>query len=543
MIRRAPRVGGSRGAILAVVATAQLMVVLDVTVVNIALPSTQRELGLSDAGRQWVITAYTLAFGGFLLAGGRISDRIGRTRGLLVGLTGFAIASAAGGAAANAGTLIAARAAQGLFSALLAPSALALLTTTFTGTKERARAFGVYGAVLAAGGALGLVVGGLCTQYLDWRWCLYLNSPIAVGALIAGLAVLPREDSSGAKRASTGRLGLFDVALGSGSMVALVYLLTEAGAHGWGSTRVWALIPVAIVLLAAFVLRQRRSADPLLPMAVLADRNRAAAFVTIGLTAIGMFGMFLVLTYQLQGIMRYSPLRTGVAMLPMAVAVVLSAMLIAARLLPRLPARVLIVPGLVLSAAGLLVLTRLTPDSTYVTGVLPALLLLGIGSGITLMPSVASTMNAVEPRYTGTVSAFTTTSQQLGGSIGTALLNTIATSATASYAGGRGDLVQAADRARATVHGYAVACGWATGILLLCAVLAGVLINAGPQGEQTKNPDEEASATAENPETPGNPENPEIREHPEIPEITDNPENPENPVRIDTDEQESRARR
>ncbi|MFF8901075.1 DHA2 family efflux MFS transporter permease subunit [Streptomyces lydicus] len=454
---------------LAVIGIAQLMVMLDTTIVNIALPWAQRATGMSDADRQWVITAYTLAFGGLLLLGGRIGDLIGRKRAFVIAVAGFTAASAAGGAAPTAAILVGSRAAQGLFAALLIPATLAMLTTTFTEPRERAKAFGVFSSVAAAGGALGLLCGGVITQYLNWRWCLYVNVPIGVLVAVGAWLLLP-----GLPAQRGVRIDVPGAVLSSGGMVALVYGFSEAADEGWSSGRVVGLLVAALVLLTAFVALQAKVRDPLLPLRVLAERNRAGGFLTIALAMVGMFGLFLIMTYQLQVVMHYSPARAGLALLPATLATVLTTTQVTARLMPRVPVRLLVAPGLLLAAAGLFNLGRLTPESPYASTLLPTQILLGAGLGLVMTPCVNIATNKVPPADVGVVSAFVSTSQQIGGSIGTALLNTIATSVTATALASRAP--GAAATAEATVHGYAVASLWAGGILLVTAAVAAVLI-------------------------------------------------------------------
>ncbi|MCW7942330.1 Puromycin resistance protein pur8 [Streptomyces hygroscopicus] len=462
---------------LVVIALAQLMVVLDATIVNIALPSAQRALGMSDGNRQWVITAYSLAFGGLLLLGGRIADLVGRKRMFVIGLIGFAVASALGGAAITPGMLYVARALQGAFAAVLAPSALSLLTTTFTDPKERGKAFGVYGALAGSGSAIGLIAGGLLTQYLNWRWCLYVNVPIAVVAVSGGLALLPgRPGHPGA------RLDLPGVLLGCGGLVAVVYGFSEAEPRGWTDPLVLALFAVGVVLLIAFVWWQTRAPQPLLPLHVVRDRNRAGCFLTMALAVIGMFGLFLFMTYYLQVVRGYSPLRTGLGYLPLTAAVVVGSTQISARLLPRVAPRALMAPGMVLAAVGLLILTRMRVDSAYATEILPGLVLIGLGMGLTFMPVFATATAGVAPRDAGVTSATVNTSQQVGGSIGTALLNTVATTSSTAYIAAhlsnparKGLVVR-----EGMVHGYTVAIGWAAVVMLLAALVAGVMVRTKP---------------------------------------------------------------
>ncbi|WP_449353644.1 MFS transporter [Streptomyces shaanxiensis] len=476
-----------------VIALAQLMVVLDATIVNIALPSAQQDLGMSDGNRQWVITAYTLAFGGLLLLGGRIADLVGRKRTFVIGLVGFAAASALGGAATGPGMLFAARALQGVFAAVLAPSALSLLTTTFTDPKERGKAFGIYGALAGSGSAIGFIVGGLLTEYLNWRWCLYVNVPIAVIAVFGALVLLhDRPGHTGA------RLDVPGVLLGCGGLVAIVYGFSEAQPRGWSDPLVVALIAGGVVLLAAFVWWQSRAPYPLLPLHIVKDRNRAGCFLTMGLAVIGMFGLFLFMTYYLQVVLAYSPVRTGLAFLPMTAAIIIGSTQISARLMNHVAPRMLMVPGMILAASGMLVLTQMTVDSSYTTEILPALLLMGLGMGLTFMPVFSTATAGVAPQDSGVTSATVNTSQQVGGSIGTALLNTIATTSSTAYI--TAHLTNPAQKAlvvkEGVVHGYTVAIWWAAGIMLLAGLIAGLMVTAKPpkQGAPAQAPVPESVA-------------------------------------------------
>ncbi|GGJ30868.1 MFS transporter [Streptomyces brasiliensis] len=458
---------------LVIIALAQLMVVLDATIVNIALPSAQHDLHMSDGNRQWVITAYTLAFGGLLLLGGRIADLAGRKRTFVVGLIGFAAASALGGAATGPGMLFGARALQGAFAAVLAPSALSLLTTTFTDPRERGKAFGIYGALAGSGSAIGFIVGGLLTQYLNWRWCLYVNVPIAVVAVVGAFALL--RDRPGTPGA---RLDVPGVVLGCGGLVAIVYGFSEAEPRGWTDPLVLALFVGGVVLLAAFVWWQNRASVPLLPLRVVRDRNRAGSFLTMALAVIGMFGLFLFMTYYLQVVLGYSPLKTGLAFLPLTAAIVVGSTQISARLLQRAAPRMLMVPGMVLAACGMLLLTRMTVDSSYTSEILPALILMGLGMGLTFMPVFATATAGVAPQDSGVTSATVNTAQQVGGSIGTALLNTIATTSSTAYI--TAHLHNPAQKATVVpagvVHGYTVAIWWAAGVMLLAGLVAGLMV-------------------------------------------------------------------
>ena len=457
---------------LAFVALAQLMIALDATIVSIALPSAQRALGASDAERQWVITAYTLAFAGLLLVGGRIADSIGRKRTFVIGLAGFALASAIGGSASSFLVLLAARAAQGAFAALLAPTALSLLAVTFTQPRDRARAFAVYGAIAGSGAALGLLLGGVLTQYLGWRWCLYVNVPIAVAAAVGGWRVL-----SGNGGGHRQRIDIPGVIFATGGLVALVYACTDAVSSGWGSATVIGFLVGSVLLLIAFVVREARADNPLLPLRIVLDRNRGGAYLAAAFAVAGMFGAFLFLTYYLQVVLRYSPLQAGLAFLPLTVASQAGSWGIAGVLMPRVPARWIMAPGALTAAAGMLILTQIQVDSGYLIQVLPAEILLGIGIACVMAPAFNLGTRGVDPRQAGVAAATVNTATQIGASLGTALLNTIAASATAAYLVNVGHSSTAMNQA--LVHGYAVATAWAAGVLVLGAISTAVLINAG----------------------------------------------------------------
>ena len=508
----APQTVPRRWTALLFIALAQLMVVLDATIVNIALPSAQRALDISDGNRQWVITAYTLVFGGLLLFGGRIADLVGRKRTFLIGLVGFAGASALGGAAVNTGMLLGARALQGAFGALLAPSALSLLATMFTQPRERAKAFGIYGAIAGGGSAVGLILGGVLTEYLNWRWALYVNVPIAVVAFVGAAAfVHVAASASGRHRA---RLDVPGVILVTAGLVSLVYGFTRAESHGWSERGVIGLFVAAGVLLVAFVVVEALTRAPLLPLRVVLDRNRGGAYLAVGLAVIAMFGLFLFLTYYLQIVKGYSPVRSGLAFLPFTAGMITGSTQIAARLMHRVPARALMVPGLLVGAAGMVLLTRLTVDSSYVGLILPAELLISLGLGSTMMPAMNLATTGVAPQDAGVASAMVNTAQQVGGSIGTALLNTIAATATTTYivshaAGRPSPLLVATGQ----VHGFTVAIWWGTGIILLAALLVTVLINGDREGRRPSpapaaRPGSAAETRAADPERAGDAEPP-----------------------------------
>ncbi|GAA3392536.1 MFS transporter [Cryptosporangium minutisporangium] len=449
---------------------AQLMVVLDATVVNIALPATQADLGFSNGDRQWIITAYSLAFGSLLLLGGRLSDLIGRKRTFLIALVGFAAASALGGAAQSFGALVGARALQGVFGALLAPTALAVLTTTFTAPRERARAFGVFGAVAAAGGAIGLLLGGALTETLSWRWTLYINVVIAAVALVGTLLFV----ASPARIGPRPRLDVPGTVLVSAALFAIVYGFSNAETDGWGSVRTWGMLTAGVLLLVGFLAWQRRAAHPLLPLGILLHRDRGAAYLAVLIAATGMFGVFLFVTYYLQGTLGYSPIRTGLAFLPMVIALAVAAQLSTNLLVPRLGPKVMVPIGLGLGAIAMVALTRLGLHSTYVSDLLVPLTLLGFGMGTTMPAAMQSATLGIDRQFAGVASALVNTSQQVGGSIGTALLNTLAATTAANYLVAHGPVTDAV-AAEAAVQSYATAYWWGAGFFATGAVLAALL--------------------------------------------------------------------
>ncbi len=436
-----------RWLVMAVVATAQLMVVLDATIVNIALPSAQADLGFPDSQRQWVVTAYALAFGSLLLLGGRLGDLFGRKWTFIGGLAGFALASALGGAANSFAVLVTARALQGMFGALLAPAVLGTLVTTFPEPEDRAKAFGIFGTVAVSGSAVGLILGGVLTEYLSWRWCLYVNLFFAVGAGTGAWRLMRNErpahrppiDYLGAVLASTGLLGI-------------VFGFSRAEAKGWGAPITMVSLTLGVLLLAGFVAWESRAAQPLLPLRVVTDRARGAAYSSVALATISMFGVFLFLTYFMQRVEGYSPVLSGVAYLPMVAGIILMSNLSSIVLLPRFGPRRLISSGMTLGLLAMLAFHRLTPSSDYATGLLPGLIILGLAMGSVIAPSINTATLGVRPADSGVASALVNTMQQVGGSIGTSVLSTIAASATAAYLTSH----PGATRAGAT-HGYTTA--------------------------------------------------------------------------------------
>jgi EmrB/QacA subfamily drug resistance transporter len=477
--------------VLGVVGLAQLMIVLDITVMNIALPSAQKALQFSNADRQWVITAYSLAFGSLLLFGGRLGDLFGRKIVFLTGLIGFAIASAVGGGSVNLAMLLTARACQGAFAALLAPAALSLLTTTFSDPKERGKAFGVYGAIAGGGGLVGLLLGGVLTEYLDWRWCLYVNLLFA-GLAAAGAAVLLERHQ---RQPGPLQLDIVGVVIGSAAMFCLVYGFANASTHNWHTPSTWGFLIAGVVLLAVFAAGQARVAHPLLPPRVVLDRNRGGAYLTIFVVGAAMFGLFLFLTFYLQTTLRYSPVITGLAFIPAIAMLMIFAQISNIVLLPRIGPRPLVLAGLLISAAGMVWLTQIGVHSSYASAVLGPLLLAGAGLGLSVAPSFNTGTYGVAPNDAGVASATLNVGQQLGGSIGTALLNTIATSAAATYVASHltpaiaaSPAARAAVRATGAVHGYTTAFWWTAGIFAGGALVCSALLRGGPLVQQTPAP-------------------------------------------------------
>jgi EmrB/QacA subfamily drug resistance transporter len=459
---------------LVVIMMAQLMVVLDATVVNVALPHAQEALDISNADRQWIVTAYTLTFGGFLLLGGRIADYYGRKRTFIIGLIGFAAASALGGAATNAGMLFGARALQGAFGALLAPAALSLLTVTFTEAKERAKAFGVFGAISGGGAAIGLISGGVLTQYASWRWCLLVNVPIALITLAAAIPIVRESKAQGNTR--------YDVPgaiLATVGLVALVYGFTEAAkphgtsTNGWAAPVTIAMLVIAVVLLVAFLLWESRVKNPLLPLRVITDRNRGTSYLVSILIGAGLLGFFLFMTFYLQQTQHYSPLKTGVAYLPFSAGIIVSAA-IAAQLLPRVGPRILMTVGGILATGAMAWLTQLEATTSYASLILPAFIAMSLGMGLLFVPLSATALSGVANHDAGVASAMVNTTQQVGASLGTAILNTIFTTALASYVAAHG--TSPAAQASGAIYGYNVAFTVSAALLAIAGILAALFI-------------------------------------------------------------------
>jgi EmrB/QacA subfamily drug resistance transporter len=456
---------------LAVIGVAQLMIILDSSIVNIALPDAQTALHISNSDRQWAITAYTLTFGGLLPLGGRIGDYLGRKRIFLMALIGFAGASALGGVAQNGAMLFGARAIQGVFAALLAPAVLSLVTTTFTEAKERAKAFAVYGAISGTGGALGLIAGGALTQYLSWRWTLLVNTPIAIAVAFAAFPLLKESRAEGDRR--------FDVpgtVAVTGGLALLVYGFTEASIHGWSAPRTLALLIVAAIVLAQFIVWETRAANPILPLRIILHRNRGGSYLAFLLATLGMFSSFLFLSYYFQNVLGYSPLKAGIAFLPFPLGVITSST-IASKTLPRFGPRALAITGFSLATLGMLWLTQLPPHSAYLAHVVPSELLISLGMGQVFVPLSSTALLGVPNHDAGAATALVNTMQQIGGSLGIALLNTIATSATVSYATSHHVVPTSA---AAAVHGFTTAFAVSVGIMLLALITVATLIRRPP---------------------------------------------------------------
>jgi EmrB/QacA subfamily drug resistance transporter len=458
-----------RWLVLVVVAVAQLMVVLDATVVNIALPSAQRALGFPNGDRQWVVTAYALAFGSLLLVGGRLGDMYSRKWVFITGLAGFAVSSAIGGAAVSFEMLVVARTLQGAFGAILAPSALGTLVSTFQDPRERGRAFGVFGSVAAGGGGVGLILGGVLTQYLSWRWTLYVNLVFAVIAAAGALAYM-----RGGRPTNPPRMDWPGAVLAGAGLFLIVFGFSHAETAGWTATLTIGSLVLGVLLLAAFTVAERRSSHPLLPLRVILDRTRGGSYVAVGISGIAIFGVFLFLTFYLQEVKGYSPVTSGLAFLPMIGCILLSSNVSSIVTLPRFGPRVLITTGMLLGTGGMTYLTQLTVTSSYLGGILPALLILGLGFGMIFAPAINTATAGVRRQDSGVASALVNTMQQVGGSIGTSALSTIALTATASFlvAHHTGPLAPAV----AATHGYTTAFAVSAGVFGLGVILAIVLL-------------------------------------------------------------------
>src|ERR1700730_3611796 len=455
-----------RWLVLVVAAVAQLMLVLDGTIVNSALRSAEQALGFSNGERQWVVTAYALSFGNLLLVGGRLGDMFSRKWVFITGLVGFAIASAIGGAAGSFVVLVTSRALQGAFGAVLAPSALGTLLSTFNDPRERGRAFGVFGSMAAGGGAVGLILGGVLTEYLSWRWCLYVNLVFAAIAVPGALAYI-----RGGRPANRPQMDGPGAVLACAGLFAIVFGLSHAETAGWTAALTLGSLVGCVVLLAGFVVAERRVRHPLLPLRVIVDRARGGSYVAVGISGMAIFGTFLFLTFYLQVVMEVITLTTGLLFLPMTGCILITSNLSS---IIGLGPRALIAAGLLLGAGGMALLTQVTVTSSYVSGVLPGLLILGLGLGLIFAQVINTATAGVAREDSGVASALVNTMQQVGGSIGTSALSTIALSATATYLIRHHTSPLAP--AIAATHGYTIAFGVSAGLLGLGFILAIALL-------------------------------------------------------------------
>jgi EmrB/QacA subfamily drug resistance transporter len=463
----------TRWLILAVIALAQLIVVLDATIVNIALPTAQQDLGFSNDNRQWIVTGYALAFGSLLLLGGRLSDLVGRRPMFITGLIGFAAASAIGGIAQNFEVLVSARAAQGVFGALLAPAALSLLTVTFTDAAERARAFAIFGAIAGGGGAIGLILGGVLTEYLSWRWCLLVNVPLAMIGVIGAVLLLKKQPRSEDARG----IDVPGTVVVVAGLVSFVYGLASAESDGWSATSTLVFIGAGLALIALFAVIESRVSDPLLPLHIVWDRTRGGAFLTVAIVGIGLFAVFLFLTYYVSLTLGYSPIKTGFAFVPMILALIVAASGFSG-LVARFGPRLFVFAGLLLAAVGLALFAQLDLDSTYAADILPGLIVTGLGVGLAVAPAFNASTSGVDAEHAGVASASVNTFQQIGGSIGTAVLSAFAATAASDYLDGKP--ATAANQALATMHSYTTVFWWGSGIFVFGAILCGALLRSGP---------------------------------------------------------------
>jgi EmrB/QacA subfamily drug resistance transporter len=416
--------------VLVLICVAQFMVILDATIVNVALPSIQQDLHLSEGNLQWIVNAYTLVFGGFLLLGGRAGDLLGRKRLFLIGLVIFTTASLLDGLATSEGMLIGARALQGLGAALVSPAALSIISTTFREGAERARALAVWAAIAIGGSAVGLILGGVLTQYFSWPWIFFVNVPVGIVAFVLSLRLIPESRDAHAERS-------FDVAGAvsvTAGLMALVYGIVGAESHGWGSARTLGFFALALILLASFVVIELRAKAPLVRLSIFRIRSLLTANVSMFLAASGMFAMFFFNTLYLQRVLGYGPLEAGLAFLPFTAGIMISAGL-ASQFAPRVGVRAVAAIGMLLTTAGLLLLTQLPVHGSYAVDVLPAILLTSLGMGAVFMPLTLIATTGLKDEDQGLASGLFNTSQQIGGALGLAVLSTIAASKTASAGG------------------------------------------------------------------------------------------------------------
>jgi MFS family permease len=479
-----------RWLILGVILLAQLMLIVDLTIVNVALPSAQRALHFSTANREWIISAYTLAFGSLLPLGGRMADLLGRKRMFIIGAIGFAAACAGGGAAGGFVMFVVARAGQGLFAALLAPAAMSMIGVTFTQPTERARAVGAYGAISGGAGALGLLLGGVFTSYVSWRWCMFLNVPFGVIAVLGSVSLM--HDTPAETRQ---RPGVFSTALVTGGLFGIVFGAAQAQSHGWGATITLVSLFGGGALLGTFLLVQARITYPLVPLHVMVDRNRGSGLLAVFLGNVAVSACaFLFLTYYMQGVLHYSPIKTGLAFLPLALGIGIAATLVQGKLVTRFPARAFVVVGQLIGAAGFVLLAQLGTHSSYVGWLLSGMVLIGLGFGTSVIVAIDMSSFGVAPEDTGAAGSLTNVSQQIGTAVGIAVLSTVAASATDQYV--RTHAAATTVAAHATVHGFTVAFWCGAVIFAATAVICAPLIRRGTRTAVATDIPMEAEAVA-----------------------------------------------
>jgi len=467
-----PRAHGvSPWLVLVLVCLAQFMVILDATIVNVALPSIQADLGLSESSLQWIVNAYALLFGGFLLLGGRAGDLIGRKRVFLAGLVLFTSASFLCGVAQGETMLIVSRGLQGLGAALVSPAALSIVTTTFREGAERTKALGVWAAIAVGGGAVGLVLGGFLVETFSWPWIFFVNLPVGVAAFFLSLRFVPESKDEHTHK-SFDLAGAITVTAG---LVALVYGIVRSAESGWGSAEVLGFLALSAVLLVSFVVIERRSPEPLVRLSIFSVKTVRAANVAMLIVAAGLFAMFFFNTLYAQKVLGYSPLESGFAFVPFTLGVIVSAG-ISQKLVPALGARDVPLIGLGLAFVGLLSFLRLTPDSSYVTGLLPGVLLVALGMGFVFVPITLIATSGIPVDDAGLASGLFNTSQQIGGALGLALLSTFATNKTTDTLSSLGHRPTPADQADALVDGFHVAWLGSAILVVFGAVMLVVLL-------------------------------------------------------------------
>jgi EmrB/QacA subfamily drug resistance transporter len=487
--RRTARRPDRRGIALALVLGAQLMIILDMTVVNIALPSIARGLHFSEPSLSWVLNAYTLTFGGLLLLGGRAGDILGRRRVFIAGIALFTAASLAGGLATSEAWLLAARAVQGVGGAIASPAVLALIAASFAEGRERTRALSIYTAVAMGGGSLGLVLGGVITEWVSWRWVLFINVPIGIAVALTAPLFLPESQRQ------PGRFDLVGAFTSTLGMTSLVYGFIQAASHGWSDARTMTAFAAAVVLLAVFLVNESRARQPITPLRLFADRGRAGSYLTRLLLVAGMFGMFYFLTQFVQDILGFSPLQAGISFLPMTAALFAVSRL-SPRLLARFGAKPLMVVGLLPAVAGMTWLSRISPGTTYVSGVLGPMLLLGAGMGVAFVPLTMASLAGVRPQDSGAASSMVNVTQQVGGSLGLAILVTAFATATRNAirhpAAHLTSLAQAPQQV--IVHGMASAFTLAAVFDILALLIVVLVIrDRAPQAAEAPQPAEARS--------------------------------------------------